>query len=430
MGFGYTGQQGRRFFFGQGTSGLIGQLQKLGATFFKDYKNSQSTLNADFAAGSDIATFTASRSSSNPAAIVDSNGLVSIVTSSDTARFVGGFYNSSGFTVAPSLLLEGASTNNYTESEDLSDADWAQVSTVATAGEGVAPDGNTTATRLVGTSGSHRTNQTFTASGTDVTNSMWVMRGTGTDQTFRLFNDNADLSSDFTATTDWQRFEFTSNGSASATVYGITRDSSSNDYNLLVWGAQLEETSFPSSYIPTTTAALTRNAEVLTYLTADNFVGGTDGTICLVYRPIMLTDEQGGAAFKELFLVSIDGSNEWKLRYGSNANDRLRQTTISGGTTRNSNSSADPFSSTRYSLHSWTGTYSTTADGSGNKLNQFVDGVLDGTNVNYEVPSGSLPASFSIQPSSNQAMQLVDVVLFNKRLSAAEALQVHNLLGV
>ena len=36
----------------------------------------------------------------------------------------------------------------------------------------------------------------------------------------------------------------------------------------MVWGAQLEKASFPSSYIPTTTIAVARNGDVLTYANA------------------------------------------------------------------------------------------------------------------------------------------------------------------
>jgi uncharacterized protein (TIGR02145 family) len=52
-----------------------------------------------------------------------------------------------------------------------------------------------------------------------------------------------------------------------------------NNYGYF-WGAQLEQASFASSYIPTTTTSVTRNADVLTYPTSGNMFGATEnGTV-------------------------------------------------------------------------------------------------------------------------------------------------------
>jgi 3-methyladenine DNA glycosylase Tag len=58
---------------------------------------------------------------------------------------------------------------------------------------------------------------------------------------------------------------FNSNGVA---VDGIDSSSTSSGY---FWGIQVEQASFASSYIPTTTASVTRNADVLSYPTSGNF---------------------------------------------------------------------------------------------------------------------------------------------------------------
>ena len=54
-----------------------------------------------------------------------------------------------------------------------------------------------------------------------------------------------------------------------------------------VWGAQLEAASFASTYIPTTTVAVTRNADVLTYPSAGN-ASGTE-TIYSEFVPTLLS---------------------------------------------------------------------------------------------------------------------------------------------
>lgn len=50
--------------------------------------------------------------------------------------------------------------------------------------------------------------------------------------------------------------------------------------NIYLWGAQLEAGRFASTYIPTTTAAVTRNADVLTYPSSGN-ISGTVGSVVM-----------------------------------------------------------------------------------------------------------------------------------------------------
>jgi hypothetical protein len=83
--------------------------------------------------------------------------------------------------------------------------------------------------------------------------SMYVKRTGSTNQTFRLFGNNgAEVSSNFTATSEWQRFEFTILPSGSAKPHGITTDSSANAADILVWGGQINIGSTAKPYFPTT----------------------------------------------------------------------------------------------------------------------------------------------------------------------------------
>jgi hypothetical protein len=62
-------------------------------------------------------------------------------------------------------------------------------------------------------------------------------------------------------------------GSVSGTYLG---DGTSGVY---LWGAQLEAGSYPTSYIPTTSASVTRNADVISKTGISSLIGQTEGTI-------------------------------------------------------------------------------------------------------------------------------------------------------
>jgi hypothetical protein len=82
----------------------------------------------------------------------------------------------------------------------------------------------------------------------------------------------------------WYRFSMTFTvGSAGGTASGIFEAGNSNQGQLrsfYAWGAQLEVGSIATSYIPTTTAAVTRNADVINLSGAvSGCIGQTEGTL-------------------------------------------------------------------------------------------------------------------------------------------------------
>lgn len=68
-------------------------------------------------------------------------------------------------------------------------------------------------------------------------------------------------------------------GYSGNTVFMVNGSSNVESSGLYIWGAQLEKGSFPTSYIPTTTAAATRAADNLSIATADFPYNQNEGTI-------------------------------------------------------------------------------------------------------------------------------------------------------
>jgi len=67
--------------------------------------------------------------------------------------------------------------------------------------------------------------------------------------------------------------------------------------SLYIWGAQLEAGSYPTSYIPTTSAAVTRNADVISKTGISSLIGQTEGTL---FFEGYFNDVQTGTVFLDL----------------------------------------------------------------------------------------------------------------------------------
>lgn len=178
-------------------------------------------------------------------------------------------FNSNG--TYKGMLVEPRSTNKMFPS--IPDNTWNNKQSVSiTTNDALAPDGTMTATKINGT-----TNWYFRKSVSDIdtgtwTISCWVKAVTpGTNDTFRLSVSGNNVSSNLTATGEWQRFEFTFTNGGS-TVSGLFKDSSSNFADLYIWGVQVEESPITTSYIKTTSSTETRNEDVITMSDASQYI--------------------------------------------------------------------------------------------------------------------------------------------------------------
>lgn len=286
-------------------------------TFFKDFEHlatgqhEAKDLNADYAQGSETAIFTSTRTSSatqSPGTYIDNNGTIRLCTATaNTARIRGGYYDTTGFHAQKGLMIESASTNLITKSNNVEDAIWTKTNVTADNDDtgSTSPDGISTSPSLTSTDA----NGTFLlASGvTAQTYSVWIKRKTGTGKIY-LTADGGSNYTEITVTSSWARFTET-RASASQTC-GIKIETSGDA--IYVFGNQFEASPYATSFIPTTTAALIRGSETLKYAIRGNRTAETE-SIFIKFSP------QGVFANDSIYRIILDSDTKKRrlLKYDS-----------------------------------------------------------------------------------------------------------------
>ena len=327
----------------------------------------------------------------------------------------------------PSLLLEKQSTNLVTYSEDFSNAVYTKRNSTIGSNVTTSPDGTTNADKIQEDTSNNRhdiyTDFTCT-NGVTYTQTIFAKQGErrycfmsfGTailnagDSFFDL-QDGVVVSSPSGVTSSienmgngWYRCRITTTCSSNGTGYFVNgpANTSSNyiyqgvsGYGIYIWGVQIEQSSYPTSYIPTTSSSATRVADVYSRSLSsiasgtafinitDNVAVGTPGTH--LYGPFSITGASLG--------LHLSRPNNARLRLWTQASANVFQTT-----------------ETNLKLAmTWDGT----------NVNVYQNGVKVVTNYAYALTNvNSLSSSTNLESSAT----IAEIVLFNSVLTDAEAI--------
>ncbi len=261
--------------------------------------------------------------------------------------------------VARGILIEEARTNAFLQSSAFQTANWTKSTTTISADAATAPDGTNTADKfsLNSASAFQWMGQTITKpSSTSLSDTFSfyakmverryilvgianpgytpnaitcidLQSGTATAVTYNGAGFSAGTASIASVGNGWYRISLTATTDTAATLIGIIEHADSVATNwsnstgtighgIYVWGAQLEQAKFPTSYIPTTTATVTRQADIVTIPTGtwyNQSAGGFYNNVSWV--------SSSGASYPMFFRVDdTTSNNRWNTFYNQSGN--------------------------------------------------------------------------------------------------------------
>ncbi len=336
------------------------------------------------------------------------------------------------------VLIEGARTNLCLQSQTFDNASWEKTRSSVSADAAVAPDGTTTADKLVEdttATATHQMSQNITVS-LNATCASSVYAKAGERTWLRITEGNGVTASAFfnlsagtvgtvagtgtpsaiiTALANgWYRctLVFTASGTTPNSHFQLATGDNGNSYTgdgasgLYIWGAQLEAAAFPSSYIPTTTASATRAADVLTVP-----VSGIAYPVSLFCEWQWITSTAGS---RFTVGVNVNGSdtNRSYLRIASN--DTVRAIMSTGGVEQ---AAVSP------GVTSLTGVvYKQAGRFAANDVNCAINGTVGSADTSATDPTAPTIIRFGSTDSGTEQPfgYLRRAALFNRALSDAE----------
>ena len=332
----------------------------------------------------------------------------------------------------PSLLVEPQRTNLALYSEQFNNAAWQNNGPWITPNTTTAPDGTLTADTLAASQAQNNWQAINASINTTYTLSLYVKLGTATNLCLIVNNQSAwntiggqsFNSANGLNTSTWTRISYTFTTPSTLPFGGINFHIGGNAETgltqstgtVFIWGAQLELGSYPTSYIPTTSAAVTRNADRVYKTGISALIGQTEGVMFCDFVCV------NNSSYCDVMAIGTDGTTGvMELQINGAASNTLRATYFYGGFVANIPALATLTIGQRYKA------------AFAYKTNDFVfylNGVQQGTDTSGTVVSGMSEVSLNGYNSStaNKENALINsAILFPTRLTNAELISLTTL---
>jgi hypothetical protein len=333
----------------------------------------------------------------------------------------------------PNILLEPQRTNLTTYSEQFDDASWNKINSSVTANADISPDGYTNADRIYdnATSGQHRVGKNISVvSATTYTFSVFAKKGSlrycylftvaggASDRYYFDLQDGVSITAggkieDYGS--GWYRISAQVTAAATGNelfAFNLTNSSSSPTYSgtgtgyHMIYGYQVEAGSYATSYIPTTTASVTRNADQVFKTGISSLIGQTEGTMFVECSA--LADD---ATNRRITISDGTANNRIYISY-KNYTNQLRIDVISAG--------SSVFDST-YTIADITQTAKIAVAYKLNDFAFYVNGVQAAVDTSGAVPTSMSVFKFEDGAGGNVFFGKVNqAILFPTRLTNAE----------
>ena len=237
----------------------------------------------------------------------------------------------------PHLLLEMNSTNLIQQSNNFTAVPWNFSNLTVTGSNTTSPEGKINASKLTTSNVNHSLyfDQTVTAS-TGYTFSFFIKRGTMTELKYRVndLSNSANIISPTsyysqTSSQYWQRISFSFTTPSGCTSIRVIPVSNSGVVGtVFIYGCQLEEESYATSYIPTSGSTQSRASESCTGAGDVNTFNSAEGILYAELKRDIATD----TGFRRVTINDGSLNNTVRLGYSTVTNEIKGVVTVGSAT--------------------------------------------------------------------------------------------------